>query len=79
VVVIGIEFTERVVHLNDSGFHENGNDAGRNLKVPLDTFMRAWQTDNYETIIATLKEPNTSASGVTSTNDYGPTVLVNVA
>ena len=79
VVVIGVDFDARVVHLNDSGFHENGNDAGRNLKVSLDTFMSAWQTDNYETVIATIKQPNTSASGVTSTNVSGPTVLVNVA
>ncbi|KUH69927.1 hypothetical protein AU184_14000 [Mycolicibacterium novocastrense] len=58
VVVTGIDFDERVVYLNDSGFPEQG----KKLKVPLDAFMRAWQTDNYETMIAQLKQPNTTAS-----------------
>jgi hypothetical protein len=75
VVVIGIDFDARIVHLNDSGFAEKG----KNLKAPLDAFMRAWQTDNYETIVATLKQPTTSASGVTSINVSGSTILVDVA
>ncbi|UUO02819.1 hypothetical protein M4D79_05920 [Mycolicibacterium novocastrense] len=58
VVVTGIDFDERVVYLNDSGFPEQG----KKLKVPLDAFMRAWQSDNYETMIAQLKQPNTTAS-----------------
>jgi hypothetical protein len=79
VVVIGIDFDARIVHLNDSGFHEDGNSAGSNMKVPLDAFMRSWQTDSYETVVATLKVPNTSAFGVTSTDVSRPTVLVDVA
>jgi hypothetical protein len=74
VVVIGVDFDARIVHLNDSGFAEKG----KNLKVPLDAFMRAWQTDDYETVIATLKVPTTSPSGVTSTSVSGSTLLVNV-
>jgi hypothetical protein len=77
VVVIGIDFDAKIVHLNDSGFHENGNDAGRNLKVSLDTFMRAWQTDSYETIVASLKVPNTLAR-VASPDVSGSTELVSV-
>jgi len=72
VVVIGIDFDNKFVYLNDSG----EPDKGKNLKAPLDAFMRAWQTDNYETVVATLKQP---ASGVTSTNVSAPTVLVNVS
>ncbi|MGO4446556.1 hypothetical protein AB4Z42_24740 [Mycobacterium sp. 2YAF39] len=71
IVVTGVDFDERVVYLNDTGLA-----AG--TKVDLNTFMRAWQSDNYETVIATLKVPNTSASGVTSTNFSGSTVLVGV-
>ncbi|MFV9633045.1 hypothetical protein [Mycobacterium neumannii] len=58
VAVTGIDFDERVVYLSDSAFP----DQGRKLKVPLDAFMRAWQTDNYETVVAQLKQPNTTAS-----------------
>ncbi|WP_197416030.1 hypothetical protein [Mycobacterium sp. GA-1199] len=58
VVVTGIDFDERVVYLNDSGFPEQG----KKLKVELDVFMRAWQSDGYETMIAQLKQPNTTAS-----------------
>lgn len=58
VAVTGIDFDERVVYLSDSAFP----DQGRKLKVPLDAFMRAWQTDDYETVIAQLKQPNTTAS-----------------
>ncbi|WP_156426808.1 hypothetical protein [Mycobacterium sp. IS-3022] len=75
VVVTGVDFTERVVYLNDSGFAEQG----RNLKVPLDAFMKAWQVDNYETIIAELKESNTSASEPESASFTGAGVLINVA
>ncbi|MGV0604520.1 hypothetical protein [Mycolicibacterium sp. XJ1904] len=53
VVVTGIDFTERVVYLNDSGFPEQG----RKMRVELDVFMRAWQSDGYETVIAQLKQP----------------------
>ena len=73
VVVTGIDFDARTVHLNDSALN-NGN-----VTVSLDTFMRAWQADSYETWIATLKEPATPTSGVTSTNVSGSTVLVSVS
>ncbi len=53
VVVTGIDFDERVVYLNDSGFPEQG----RKMRVELDVFMRAWQSDGYETVIAQLKQP----------------------
>ncbi|RAV13951.1 hypothetical protein DQP55_09455 [Mycolicibacterium sp. GF69] len=75
VVVTGIDFDERVVYLNDSGFPERG----RNLNVPLDAFMRAWQTDNYETVIAQLKQPNTSASGPESPHISNSGILLDVA
>jgi hypothetical protein len=75
VVVTGIDFDERVVYLNDSGFAEQG----RNMKVPLDAFMKAWQTDDYETIIAYKEPAETSASGPASTNFSGSGVLVSVA
>ena len=73
LVVTGIDFDARIVHLNDSA-NDNGN-----MTVSLDTFMRAWQADNYETWVATLKEPATPTSGVTSTNVSGSTVLVSVS
>jgi hypothetical protein len=41
--------------------------------------MKAWQTDNYETIIAELKPVETSGSGPASTNFSGSGVLVSVA
>ena len=75
VVVTGIDFTERVVYLNDSGFAEQG----KNMKVPLDAFMKAWQTDDYETIIAELKPVEPSASGPASANISGSGVLVSLA
>ena len=72
VVVTGIDFDERFVYLNDSGFAEQG----KNLKVPLDAFMKAWQTDSYETIIA-YKEP-AETSGPASASFSGSGVLVSV-
>lgn len=51
VVVLGVDLTNRVVYLNDSGFAEQG----KNMKVPLDAFMRAWQADNFEMTAAALK------------------------
>jgi hypothetical protein len=75
VVVTGIDFDQRFVYLNDSGFAEQG----KNMKVPLDAFMKAWQTDSYETIIAVLKQPNTSASGPEAASFSGSGVLVDVA
>lgn len=74
VVVTGVDFDERVVYVNDSGFAEEG----QNMKVPLDAFMKAWQTDDYETIIAELA-PAEAASGPASTNMSGSGVLVSVA
>jgi hypothetical protein len=73
VVITGIDFDQRFVYLNDSGFAEQG----KNLKVPLDAFMKAWQTDDYETIIAELRP--TEASGPASANISGSGVLVSVA
>ncbi len=75
VVVTGIDFDGRFVYLNDSGFAEQG----KNLKVPLDAFMKAWQTDSYETIIAYKEPAETSGSGPASTNFSGSGVLVSVA
>ena len=75
VVVTGIDFDERVVYVNDSGFAEEG----QNMKVPLDAFMKAWQTDDYETIIAELAPAEASVSGPASTNISGSGVLVSVA
>jgi hypothetical protein len=75
VVVTGVDFDERVVYVNDSGFAEEG----QNMKVPLDAFMKAWQTDDYETIIAELTPAEASASGPASTNISGSGVLVSVA
>lgn len=77
VVVTGIDFDERVVYLNDSGFAEQG----KNMKVPLDAFMKAWQTDDYETIIAELKQPNTSETdpGVRRISSPDSGVLLQVA
>ncbi|WP_442012560.1 hypothetical protein [Mycobacterium sp. 2YAF39] len=56
VMVTGIDWDTRHVYLNDSGFGEddNGVNRGKNMKVSLDAFMKAWQTDSYETIIAEL-------------------------
>lgn len=75
VVVTGIDFTERVVYLNDSGFPEQG----KKMKVPLDAFMRAWHTDNYETWVAELKEPRSSTSDVASARIAHDGVLLEVA
>ncbi|KKC04605.1 C39 family peptidase [Mycobacterium nebraskense] len=48
VVVIGIDTTARVVHLNDSGI-----EAGRDEQVPLATFEKAWATsDNFAVVTA---------------------------
>lgn len=75
VVVTGIDFTERVVYLNDSGFPEQG----KKMKVPLDAFMRAWHTDNYETWVAELKQPRSSTSDVASARISHDGVLLEVA
>ena len=71
IVVTGVDFDARVVYLNDTGLA-----AG--TKVDLNTFMRAWQSDNYETIVATLKVP-ASASGPASTSFSNSGMLVGVA
>jgi hypothetical protein len=73
VVVTGIDFDKGIVHLNDSGFGENeqGVNGGINMKVPLDAFMKAWQTDDFETIVAQLKPANTGTSGPASTRISG--------
>jgi len=81
VVVIGVDFDNRIVHVNDSGLgqEDDGTFKGKNMKVPLDAFMRGWQTDNYETVVATLKQTAAPTPGVTSTNVSGSTVLVSVS
>ncbi|BAX93605.1 hypothetical protein MSG_03472 [Mycobacterium shigaense] len=43
IVVTGIDATNRVAHLNDSGV-ENGRD----LQVPIPQFMSAWSADDFE-------------------------------
>lgn len=75
VVVTGIDFTERVVYLNDSGFPEQG----KKMKVPLDAFMRAWHTDNYETWVAELKQPRSSTADVASARISHDGLLLEVA
>ncbi|MGV0790139.1 hypothetical protein ABQF33_24870 [Mycolicibacterium sp. XJ2] len=81
VVITGIDFDQRIVHLNDSGFGEDeqGINGGKNMKVPLDAFMKAWQVDSYETIIAELKQPNTTASEPGSSRISNSGVLLAVA
>jgi hypothetical protein len=49
VVVTGIDTTERVVHLNDSGI-ENGRDE----QVSIETFVAAWATSD-NTMIVTVQ------------------------
>jgi hypothetical protein len=80
VVVTGIDFDERVVIINDSGYGEepDGTNKGKNMRVPLDAFMKAWQFDDYETMIA-VKEPAAATSGPASTNISGAGLLVDVA
>ena len=53
IVVTGIDFDRKSRHLNDSGYGEEpGTNKGKNMRVPLDAFMKAWQFDNYETMTA---------------------------
>jgi hypothetical protein len=70
----------RVVIINDSGYGEepDGTNKGKNMRVPLDAFMKAWQFDDYETMIA-VKEPAAATSGPASTNISGAGLLVDVA
>ncbi|MGX9790567.1 Ig-like domain-containing protein [Mycobacterium sp. MMS18-G62] len=51
VVVIAVDLKNRFVYLNDSGFAEQG----KNMKVPLDAFMKGWQADDFELTAAALK------------------------
>lgn len=46
VVVTGIDTTERVVHLNDSGI-----EGGRDEQVSIDTFAAAWATSDNTMIV----------------------------
>jgi hypothetical protein len=43
VVVTGVDTVNNVVHLNDSGTED-----GRDLRVPLDTFMKGWSGGDFE-------------------------------
>ena len=58
------------------GEDDNGVNGGINMKVPLDAFMKAWQTDDYETIIAELTPV---APGPASFNVSNSGVLVSVS
>ena len=60
VVILGVDRTKGIVYINDSGFAEEG----KNMKVPLDVFMKAWQADDYETMVAERKAQDPSASAV---------------
>ncbi len=81
VVVTGIDFDARVVIINDSGYGEepDGTNKGKNMRVPLDAFMKAWQFDNYETMTAVRAPANTSSSGPASANISSSGLLVDVA
>ncbi len=52
MVVTGVDTGKGVVHLNDSG-----NKNGRDEKIPLDLFARAWATSHYFLVVtgATVK------------------------
>jgi hypothetical protein len=50
ISVIAINATTRTVYINDSGLEKGG------VAVPLKVFMRAWQSDSYETTTAVLAE-----------------------
>ena len=50
ISVIAINATTRTVYVNDSGLEKGG------VAVPLNVFMRAWQSDSYETTTAVLAE-----------------------
>ncbi len=74
-MILGVDRTNKMVYINDSGFAEQG----KNMKVPLDVFMKAWQTDDFEMTVAERKAPNTSVSGPESASISGSVVLVSVA
>jgi hypothetical protein len=46
VVVTGIDTANNVVHLNDSG-----NSAGRDEQIPLELFVKAWDTSNERVVV----------------------------
>ena len=75
VVILGVDRTKGIVYINDSGFSEEG----KNMKVPLDVFMKAWQADDYETVVAERKAQDSSASAPESASISGSGVLVSVA
>jgi hypothetical protein len=48
VVVTGIDATRNIVHLNDSGTPD-----GRDEKIPLELFLRSWDTSNQLVVVTT--------------------------
>ncbi|KUI20170.1 hypothetical protein AU193_16560 [Mycobacterium sp. GA-1285] len=75
VVILGVDRIKNIVYINDSGFAEEG----KNMKVPLGVFMKAWQTDDYETTVAERKQPATSTPGPESHRISNSGVLLDVA
>ncbi|WP_156616837.1 C39 family peptidase [Mycobacterium sp. 852014-52144_SCH5372336] len=74
VVILGVDRVKNIVYMNDSGFAEEG----KNMKVPLGVFMKAWQTDDFETTVAERKAPETPSFGPASANVSNSGVLVSV-
>jgi hypothetical protein len=48
VVVTGIDTANNVVHLNDSG-----NEKGRDEQIPLELFVKSWDTSNERVVVTT--------------------------
>lgn len=55
ISVIAVNATTHMVYINDSGMDKGG------VAVPLKVFMRAWQSDSYETTTAVLAEAASAA------------------
>jgi hypothetical protein len=51
VIVLSVDLTKNVVYLNDSALKN-----GQGFAVPLDEFMKAWQTGGYTTVTAQLAQ-----------------------
>ncbi len=54
-------------------------EEGKDMKVLLEVFMKAWQADDYETVVAERKAQDSSASALESASISGSGVLVSVA
>jgi hypothetical protein len=46
--VTGIDTANNVVHLNDSG-----NEKGRDEQIPLELFVKSWDTSNERVVVTT--------------------------